>query len=96
MRGARDAFFAVSQCVSVTDVCESNAVAECHLAPTVVLLLCVGCCRAVAGFLLLLMPEEHAFWMLETIVTELLPPHYYDSALMGKHDVCTFERPRVD
>jgi hypothetical protein len=42
-------------------------------------------CFAVAGFLLLFLPEEAAFWTLQALVDEILPPSYYDDALTGVH-----------
>lgn len=48
----------------------------------------IGYCQSInflAGFLLLLMMEEQAFWVLETVVTEIFPPDYYHNALLGVH-----------
>jgi hypothetical protein len=38
----------------------------------------------IASSLLLLMEEEDAFWMLCTIVEDILPASYYSSTLLGK------------
>lgn len=38
-----------------------------------------------AASLLLLMEEEDAFWMLSTIVEDILPASYYSSTLIGKY-----------
>lgn len=38
----------------------------------------------IASSLLLLMEEEDAFWMLSTIVEDILPASYYSSTLLGK------------
>lgn len=37
----------------------------------------------VAGMLLLFVPEEEAFWMVTTVINELLPANYYSSSLHG-------------
>ncbi len=31
------------------------------------------------------MPEENAFWVLETLIVEIMPPAYYGGALEGVH-----------
>jgi len=38
----------------------------------------------IAASLLLLLEEEDAFWMMCTIVEDLLPASYYSSTLLGK------------
>jgi hypothetical protein len=46
----------------------------------------IGYCQSLnflAGFLLVVLPEEHAFWVLEVLATEVLPPHYFDDGLLG-------------
>lgn len=46
----------------------------------------VGYCQGLnflAGFLLLLMGEEQAFWTLDVTVNEFLPPDYYSDTLLG-------------
>jgi len=46
----------------------------------------IGYCQSLnflAGFLLVVLPEEHAFWVLEVLATEILPPHYFDDGLLG-------------
>ncbi|XP_069671579.1 small G protein signaling modulator 3 homolog isoform X1 [Periplaneta americana] len=46
----------------------------------------IGYCQGtgmVASSLLLLMEEEDAFWMLSTIVEDILPASYYSSTLLG-------------
>ena len=40
----------------------------------------------VASSLLLLMEEEDAFWMLSTIVEDILPASYYSSTLLGRYN----------
>lgn len=37
----------------------------------------------IAASLLLLLEEEDAFWMMATIVEDLLPASYYSSTLLG-------------
>ena len=43
------------------------------------------CARHLSGFLLLLLPEESAFWCLDVLVNEILPPDYYSHTLAGVH-----------
>jgi hypothetical protein len=46
----------------------------------------IGYCQSLnflAGFLLLLLDEEKAFWCLVVIVDELFPPDYYHEGLLG-------------
>jgi hypothetical protein len=46
----------------------------------------IGYCQSLnflAGFLLVVLPEEHAFWVLEVLATEILPPQYFDDGLLG-------------
>lgn len=38
----------------------------------------------IAASLLLFMEEENAFWIMVTIVEDLLPASYYSSTLLGK------------
>ena len=48
----------------------------------------VGYCQSInflAGFLLLLLSEPQAFWVLDCLVNELLPPEYYSRTLLGVH-----------
>ena len=48
----------------------------------------IGYCQSInflAGFLLLLLSEEQAFWVLECLVNEILPPEYYTPTLIGVH-----------
>lgn len=48
----------------------------------------VGYCQSInflAGFLLLLLSESQAFWALDCLVNELLPPDYYGRSLLGVH-----------
>jgi Rab-GTPase-TBC domain len=48
----------------------------------------IGYCQGlnfVAGFLLLFMPEEYAFWTLDVMVNEILPPFFYTNSLLGVH-----------
>lgn len=48
----------------------------------------IGYCQGtgvVISHLLLFMEEEDAFWMMCTIIEDLLPPSYYDSSLIGAH-----------
>ena len=45
----------------------------------------MGYCQGlnfVAGFLLLIMGEEQAFWTLDVVVNEFLPPDYYSHTLL--------------
>lgn len=44
----------------------------------------------IAASLLLLLEEEDAFWMMATIVEDLLPASYYSATLLGKHFLYTF------
>jgi hypothetical protein len=47
----------------------------------------VGYCQSlnfVGGFLLLLLPEEQAFWVLDCLINEILPPDYYHNGLLGE------------
>lgn len=39
----------------------------------------------IAASLLLLLEEEDAFWMMATIVEDLLPASYYSATLLGKN-----------
>jgi len=48
----------------------------------------------VASSLLLLMEEEDAFWMLSTIVEDILPASYYSSTLLGKSSLHLIYRYR--
>ena len=46
----------------------------------------IGYCQSLnflAGFLLVVLPEEHAFWTLEVLVGEILPPHYFNAGLLA-------------
>lgn len=48
----------------------------------------IGYCQGtgtMAASLLLLLEEEDAFWMMATIVEDLLPASYYSSTLLGTH-----------
>lgn len=48
----------------------------------------VGYCQSlnfVAGMMLLFMAEEEAFWLLVTVVEELLPPDYFSHSMVGAH-----------
>jgi len=48
----------------------------------------VGYCQSlnfISGMMLLLMNEEDAFWLLSTVVEELLPPLYFDSSMMDAY-----------
>lgn len=50
----------------------------------------IGYCQGtgmIAASLLLLMEEEESFWMLSTIVEDLLPASYYSSTLIGESAV---------
>lgn len=40
-----------------------------------------------AASLLLLLEEEDAFWMMATIVEDLLPASYYSSTLLGMYNI---------
>jgi len=51
----------------------------------------IGYCQSmnfVCGLLLLFFPEEHAFWMLVTVIEKILPPDYYSSAMKGAQIDC--------
>jgi len=46
----------------------------------------IGYCQSLnflAGFLLTLLGEEQAFWVMDVLVNELLPPDYYTHTLLG-------------
>ena len=46
----------------------------------------IGYCQSLnflAGFLLVVLPEEQAFWTLEVLVGEILPPHYFNAGLLA-------------
>jgi Rab-GTPase-TBC domain len=46
----------------------------------------IGYCQglnSLAGWLLLWMPEEDAFWTLEALANEILPPSYFNDGLIG-------------
>jgi hypothetical protein len=48
----------------------------------------IGYCQSInflAGFLLLLLSEEQAFWVLDCLINEILPPDYYTRKLLGVH-----------
>lgn len=48
----------------------------------------IGYCQGtgfIISHLLLLMEEENAFWMMCTIIEDLLPPSYFDTNLIGAH-----------
>ena len=48
----------------------------------------VGYCQSlnfIVGMMLLFMEEEDAFWLLATIVTNLLPPDYYTRSMVGTY-----------
>lgn len=48
----------------------------------------VGYCQSlnfVAGLMLLFMGEEEAFWLLATVVEDLLPPDYFTRSMFGAH-----------
>jgi TBC1 domain family member 6 len=48
----------------------------------------LGYCQGLnflAGYLLLLLSEEQAFWVLDCLVNEILPPDYYSPTLIGVH-----------
>ena len=48
----------------------------------------IGYCQSlnfIAGFLLFLMGEERAFWVLDILVNEILPPDFYSQTLLGVH-----------
>lgn len=42
----------------------------------------------ITASLLLLLEEEDAFWIMVTIVEDLLPASYYSSTLIGMYYVC--------
>jgi len=51
----------------------------------------IGYCQSmnfVCGLLLLFFSEEHAFWMLVTIIEKVLPPDYYSSSMKGAQIDC--------
>ena len=46
----------------------------------------VGYCQSMnflAGILLLIVGEEKAFWMMDVMMNEILPPDYYTHTLLG-------------
>jgi hypothetical protein len=48
----------------------------------------IGYCQSlnfVAGMILILLEEEEAFWLLLTIVEELLPADYYTKSMVGTY-----------
>jgi hypothetical protein len=48
----------------------------------------VGYCQSlnfVAGMMLLFLQEEDAFWLLATIIENLLPPEYYTKSMLGAY-----------
>lgn len=48
----------------------------------------IGYCQSlnfVAGMMLILLPEEDAFWLLVTVVEKLLPPDYYTKSMVGTY-----------
>jgi hypothetical protein len=48
----------------------------------------VGYCQSMnflAGILLLMVGEERAFWVLDAMMNEILPPDYYTHTLLGVH-----------
>lgn len=44
----------------------------------------------IAASLLLFLEEEEAFWVMCTIVEDLLPASYYSSTLLGKNNSRTY------